>query len=58
MDSYSYCPYCHTRCFVDRVLPDGRRVHMRTCYFGMDDDLTKFGLNYLTAINPYHRPVA
>jgi hypothetical protein len=54
----SYCPYCHTLCFVDRLLPDGRRVHMHTCYFGMDDDLARFGLNYLTASNPYQRPVA
>lgn len=27
-DVGSYCPYCDTLCFVDRVLPDGRRFHM------------------------------
>jgi hypothetical protein len=47
----SYCPYCDTRCFVDGVLPDGQRVRMHTCYFGMDADLAKFGQNYLTATN-------
>jgi hypothetical protein len=54
----SYCPYCDTLCFVDRVLPDGRWVHMHTCYFGMDADLAKFGHNYLTAIHPLQRRVA
>jgi hypothetical protein len=51
----SYCPYCDTLCFVDRVLPDGRRVRMHTCYFGMDADLAKLGQNYLTATNPHPR---
>ncbi|MDQ4104701.1 MAG: hypothetical protein M3186_13700 [Actinomycetota bacterium] len=46
------CTYCNTLCFVDRVLPDGRRVRMHTCYFGMDADLVAFGQNYLTATNP------
>ena len=56
-DMGSYCPYCDTLCFVDRVLPDGQRVRMHTCYFGMDADLAKFGQNYLTAANPYLRRV-
>jgi hypothetical protein len=54
----SYCCYCDTRCFVDRVLPDGQWVHMHTCCFGMDADLVMFGQNYLTATNPYLRRVA
>ena len=53
-----YCPYCDTACFVDRVLPDGRRVRMHTCYFGMDADRATFGQNYLTAANPYLRRTA
>jgi hypothetical protein len=57
-DMDSYCPYCDTACFVDRVLPDGRRVRMHTCYFGMDADLAEFGQNYLTATNPYLRRTA
>jgi hypothetical protein len=57
-DMDSYCPYCDTLCFVDRVLPDGPWVHMHTCYFGMDADLAKFGHNYLTAIHPLQRRVA
>jgi hypothetical protein len=36
-------------------LPDGRRVRMHTCYFGMDADLTAFGHDYLTATNPYRQ---
>jgi len=54
----SYCPYCDTLCFVDRVLPDGRRVRMHTCCGGMDADLAAFNHNYLTATNPYRRRVA
>jgi hypothetical protein len=49
----SYCPYCDTQCFVDRVLPDGHWVQMHTCYLGMNADLTAFGHTYLTATNPY-----
>jgi hypothetical protein len=52
------CPYCDTLCFVDRVLPDGRRVRMHTCYFGMDANLAEFGENYLTATNSYLRRAA
>jgi hypothetical protein len=50
-----YCAYCGTLCFVDRILPDGWRIHMHTCYSGMEADLMKFGQNYLTAANPYSR---
>ena len=57
-DMGCYCPYCDTVCFVDRVLPDGRRVGMHTCYFGMDADLAEFGQNYLTATNSYLRRAA
>ena len=57
-DMGPYCPYCDTACFVDRVLPDGRRVRMHTCYFGMDADRATFGQNYLTAANPYLRRTA
>jgi len=53
-----YCSYCDTLCFVDRILPDGRRVQMRTCYPGIQADLAKFGQNYLTATNPYLRRAA
>jgi hypothetical protein len=49
IDMGSYCPYCDLLCFVDRVLPDGRRVHMHTCYISMDANQAKFGQNYLTA---------
>jgi hypothetical protein len=53
-----YCPYCGTPCFVGRIVPDGRWVHMHTCYSGMEADLAKFGQNYLTATHPYGRQVA
>jgi hypothetical protein len=57
-DMGSYCSYCDTPCFVDRVLPDGRWVRMHTCCVGMDADLAAFDHNYLTATNPYRRRVA
>jgi hypothetical protein len=57
-DMGSYCPYCDTLCFVDRVLPDGRWVRMHTCCVGMDADLAAFDHNYLTATNPSRRRVA
>lgn len=54
----SYCLHCDTRCFVNRVFPDGRWVQMHTCFGGMDADLAAFGHNYLTATNPYRRQAA
>lgn len=53
-----YCSYCDTLYFVDRVLPDGQRVYMHTCYSGMEADLVSFGQNYLTTTNPYLRRTA
>lgn len=57
-DMGCYCSYCDTLYFVDRVLPDGQRVYMHTCYSGMEADLVSFGQNYLTTTNPYLRRTA
>jgi hypothetical protein len=48
----SYCRYCGHRCFVERVLPNGRHLHMATCLDGAMHDLTVTGYTYQTARNP------
>ncbi|MBD3004643.1 hypothetical protein [Streptomyces sp. 5-10] len=52
----SYCKFCHTRCFVYRVIPDGPQKgwagHLATCGKGMEHDRRATGHDHRTAINP------
>lgn len=47
-----YCNYCQRRCFVPRVLKDGRSLIMATCTAGMEHDREATGEDHTTAINP------
>lgn len=58
----SYCKFCDSRCFVERIIPDpkpgsiaaavGGRIHMATCPKGMEHDRKVSGYDHTTAINP------
>ncbi|HEY9409288.1 MAG TPA: hypothetical protein VIQ30_00280 [Pseudonocardia sp.] len=48
----AYCRYCDHRCFVARVLKDGRHMHLATCPAGMAHDLREVGETSATARNP------
>lgn len=50
--SGSYCRFCDHRCFVLRVLKDGRHVHLATCLLGMAWDREQTGQDHTTAVNP------
>lgn len=52
----AYCQFCDRRCFVPRVLPNGRHLHMATCPAGMEHDRRKTGEDHTTARNPYDPP--
>jgi hypothetical protein len=58
----AYCNYCGTRCFVDRVIPDGPMKgwsgHLATCQGGMAHDLKVTGHTHLDSINPVTDPEA
>ena len=56
--SGAYCRYCEQRCFVLRVLPDGRQLHMATCAAGMSFDREQTGFDHTTARNPRQLEVA
>jgi len=48
-----YCTFCHNRCYVYRVLPDGSWSGlMATCRPGMDFDQDQTGYTHETAVNP------
>lgn len=47
-----YCKFCGQRCFVPRVLRDGRSMILATCYSGMKHDRVKVGQDHTTALNP------
>jgi hypothetical protein len=47
-----YCNFCQTRCFVPRVLRDGRSLILATCARGMEHDREKAGQDHTTALNP------
>lgn len=53
-----YCNYCHTRCFLLRVLRDGRTMLLATCRAGMAHDLEACGETHETAVNPITDPEA
>lgn len=48
----AYCQFCGHRCFVYRVLADGRGFHLATCLKGMKHDRKVCGQDHTTAINP------
>lgn len=50
-----YCRYCDRRCFLLRVLANGREVLLATCEGGMAHDLASCGQTHLTALNPNDR---
>lgn len=58
----AYCRFCHLRCFVLRVIPEGpekgRVLHLATCRRGMAYDLAHGGYTHLTAINPVTGEIA
>lgn len=47
-----YCDYCRNRCFLLRVLRDGRSMLLATCDRGMAHDLRSCGETHATALNP------
>lgn len=47
-----YCKFCGRRCFLLRVLIDGRSMLLATCERGMAHDREKTGQDHLTAHNP------
>jgi hypothetical protein len=48
-----YCRYCDNRCFVYRVLPDGRGMLLATCGRGMAHDREQLGgLDHTNTTNP------
>jgi hypothetical protein len=51
-DMGPYCKFCDQRCFVPRILRDGRHVLLATCAHGMEHDRAQVGEDYTTAINP------
>ncbi|HET8643102.1 MAG TPA: hypothetical protein VFM37_14295 [Pseudonocardiaceae bacterium] len=48
-----YCQFCDQRCFVERVLRDGRPMLLATCPEGMAHDRAVCEQDAATAINPY-----
>jgi hypothetical protein len=58
----SYCQFCGHRCFVLRIIPDGRcqgmALALATCQRGMMHDLGQTGHTHVTAINPVLEPEA
>lgn len=53
-----YCKFCHNRCFLLRVLADGRGMLLATCTAGMAHDLAAVGQTHETAVNPITDPEA
>lgn len=53
-----YCRYCDRRCFLLRVLADGRSMLLATCEAGMAHDLASCGQTHETAVNPILDPDA
>ncbi len=51
-----YCRYCDFRCFLLRVLNDGRTMLLATCRRGMEHDLASTGETHETACNPTTQP--
>lgn len=51
-----YCRYCDLRCFLLRVLNDGRTMLLATCGRGMEHDLASTGETHETACNPVTQP--
>lgn len=47
-----YCDFCARRCFVQRVLRDGRTMLLATCARGMEHDRAQAGQDHTTALNP------
>jgi len=47
-----YCNYCNRRCFVPRVLKDGRNLILATCPAGAEHDRQAVGEDHTTAVNP------
>lgn len=47
-----YCKFCDSRCFVSRVLRDGRSMLLATCARGAAHDRAKVGKDHTTALNP------
>ncbi|MET7809782.1 hypothetical protein ABZT26_02845 [Streptomyces sp. NPDC005395] len=52
----AYCKFCDHRCFVYRIIPDGRHAgsaqHLATCAEGMAHDRQQTGHDHTTATNP------
>lgn len=44
--------FCDHRCFVERILRDGRSMLLATCAKGMAHDRKAVGEDYTTALNP------
>lgn len=53
-----YCKFCNRRCFLLRVMLDGRTVLLATCPAGMDHDLAVSGETHETAVNAFLEPEA
>lgn len=53
-----YCKFCDFRCFVLRVLADGRSMLMATCRRGMEHSRAVTGQDHTMAINPVTDPEA
>lgn len=51
-----YCRYCDRRCFLIRVLNDGRTFLLATCPAGKEHDLRSTGETHETACNPVTQP--
>lgn len=47
-----YCNFCDMRCFVPRILRDGRSMILATCTAGMRHDHEATGEDHTTALNP------
>lgn len=47
-----YCRFCGMRCFVPRVLRDGKTMLLATCTLGMAHDREASGEDHTTAVNP------
>lgn len=47
-----YCKFCDQRCFVPRVLHNGRSIILATCARGMEHDREACGQDHTTALNP------
>lgn len=51
-----YCNYCGRRCFLLRVLKDGRTMLLATCDKGMEHDRRVGGETHEDALNPATQP--